>query len=184
MVQHLQEQEYDALIAAASRGQAKIEIPKAVARRFFTHITEKSIQDVTGVSVMLRKIIIWLCITLSILSFIAFMVTMVLQYGSSLASILIPLGGIFWIIIFGLTSDQGNWWHGTIPVLLCVILHVLGQNFSLPILLLFFSLWIHRASYLLAEQWLQNLVTHSYAAFEALEDHINISSKNKSKILT
>ena len=178
VVQHLQESEYDTLIEASRRGQATIDIPKTVARRFFTHIKGDSIQDVTGLSVLPRKVTIWFCIVLSLLSFLLFAITMFYQYGPTLASILIPIGGIFWIIIFGLASDHGNWWHGTLPLVACLLLYLQGQTFAQPVLFLIFSLWIRRASYLLAERWLRDLVTHSYAAFEALEEHINITSKS------
>jgi hypothetical protein len=178
VVQHLQESEYDAIIDASRLGKASIHIPKAVARRFFTHVKGNSIQDVTGLSVVPRKVVIWLCIVLSLLSFLLFATTMLYLYGPTLASILIPLGGIFWIIIFGLASDHGDWWHGTVPLIACFLLYLDGQSFSQPLLLFVFSLWLHRASYLLAEKWLRDLVSHSFAAFKALEDHINITSKS------
>ena len=169
--------EFDKLMNDRRNGTTTLTISRIVARQFFTHIGRGSIEAVTGQSVSAKKTYIWFTVIVAPLLFLSSMGVIYMQYGATYASLLVPASAIFWVIIFGLTSNHGGWAVGNVPLFLSLVLLVANQvSFALPLMLLTLSIWLQRSAYLLSAVWLQNIVASSYAAYEVLLEHIEITS--------
>jgi hypothetical protein len=175
MKKYLTEQEFDEVQSRIRRGQASVTIPARVARQFFTHISNASIRDTTLSSALLQKSLIWSGVAGAP---ILLLVCCLLIVGSAgwWAAIILPLTGIFWTIIAGLTNENGKW-HSITVILLASIacLFFLPPGFSLPLFLFVFSLWIHRMTYILAQKLLTGLVNNFYPAYDMLTEHIELN---------
>jgi len=177
MNEFIPEEEFALLMKDRRAGNTTLIIPSIVARRFFTHIGRDAVLETTGKSITLKKTLILACAVLAPLLFLCFTVSIYLAYGSSYASFIIPVAGICWVIIFGLTSNHGGWAVGTVPLVLSgILLATTNTSYGLPLTLLILSIWLQRSTYLLSAFWLENIVAHSYAAYEILVEHIEITT--------
>ena len=96
------------------------------------------------------------------------------EFGAWWAALVIPVAGICWTVIYGLTGDQGGWLIGTIPMLISLGLLFMNVSGSEPLSLFIASIWLQRTSYLLATKWLEDIVSTSYAAYEMMVEHVSI----------
>ena len=151
-----------------------ISLPRQVARQFFLRIRSAEVKRTTGKSIAIKKAAIWLMNVGSPITFVLSLILIILQYGPWEASLIVPIAGICWTIIYGLTSDQGGWLIGTIPLLLSGIEVVDSGQLGNPLFLFVLSIWLQRTSYLLATYWLLAIVMSSFDAFEMMEEHISI----------
>lgn len=176
MTENLTKEEFSILMKSRAAGKTTLTIPKEVARHFFTRVGNESVTETIGASVAARKLIIWAAVLASPLVFVVFMVSILLGFGATYASIVIPVAGICWTVIYGLTSDWGGWLVGTIPLLLAAVTTSLtNSSIGLPLFLFILSIWLQRSTYLLAGKWLEDIVSNSYEAYEELIEHVTIS---------
>jgi hypothetical protein len=174
MTTHLSADEFAGLQQEFREGRSAISIPRAVARRFFTHVAASAIRTTTGQGTLLQKAAIWTGLLLSPLMLGTCCLLVAWEFGW-LATLAIPVIGIFWTIFAGYTSNIGRWQPATVLLAVAVAsLYVMPPDLSRPLLLFILSLWIHRVTYILAEQWLIRLVEKSFSAYEMLEEHISI----------
>ncbi len=177
MTTHLSADEFAGLQQEFREGRSAISIPRAVARRFFTHVAASAIRTTTGQGAFLKKTVIWAGLLFSPLVLGACCLLVAWEF-EWIATLVIPIIGIFWTIFAGYTSNIGRWQPATLLVAAAVAnLYVMPPDLSRPLLLFILSLWIHRITYILAEHWLTGLVEKSFSAYEMLEEHIVIVEK-------
>ena len=177
MPKYLSEQDYNNLMTDRKAGNIDIEISKEVARQFFTHLSRHNIEQKIGRSVTLKKLLILLFALAAPAVFACYMYSVYAHYDATAASFIIPASGIFWIVVYGFTSNQGGWLIGTIPLVAAALLVFTTElKLAEPLTLLLLSLWLQRSTYLLATFWLKDIISQSYAAFEELVEHIQIIS--------
>jgi hypothetical protein len=174
MTTYLTNDEYIALQSRIESGQASMTVPRGVARQFFTHVSNSSIKAITDTSMFWAKVLIWAIITLSIVLFLITL-ALVINYFGFWSAIAVPLIGIFWVVLAGLTYEEGNWIGMTIVLIAAFInIFFMVQMYALPIFLFVLSVWIYRASYLIAQKMLLGLINQSYSAFDMLAEHVKI----------
>jgi hypothetical protein len=175
-MQHLSKEKFDILMKSRADGKTVLSIPKQVARRFFTRVGNDSVKDTIGMSVNIQKLVILAGVLASPLIFGIFAISIYLHMGAAYASIVVPLAGICWTVVYGLTSHWGGWLVGTIPLMAALALLMAGSGLGEPLFLFVLSIWLQRSTYLLAGKWLEHIVSSSYEAYEMLVEHITIST--------
>lgn len=174
MKRYLTESEHEELRRSLERGDATLSVPRSVARQFFLRVDNASIVETTGESMVLQKSLIWLGIIGHATLFIASLVSIGYYFGW-MATVGIPLVGIFWTILAGLTGDKGSMLHGSIGLAAAVLLAVLIPiGYAVPLILFATSLWLHRSCYMLAQYWVTSLVVRSFPAYDMLVEHIDV----------
>ncbi len=180
MTDFVTEPEFTEIVARHRSGEARVTLPRQVAKQFFLRIDNPSVKATTGDSIFFKKFVVWLFNVASPVTFVIAMSLIFKAYGPWEASFILPAAGICWIIIYGLTSEHGGWLIGTVPLILTLpLLSATGMDSGLPVFLFVLSIWLQRSSYLLAGRWLTEIVTSSYAAFEMMEEHITIKESNR-----
>jgi hypothetical protein len=179
-MQHfINEAEFEALQPQLKAGTARISVPRAVARDFYLRVPNHSIRATAGQSELGTKFLVWVGIISAILLMLLCAAVIIWHFGWT-AAFIVPLTGIFWTIVAGLTGDKGSFIRGTLALIPAGLLaSLLPLNFAEPLVLLSCSLWIHRAVYLFAEWRLLKLVSSSFAAFDMLIEHLEITLSNK-----
>ena len=174
MQKHLTEEEFARVRTRIISGQASICIPRRVARQFFTHTSNSSIKNTTDSSAHWQKSLVWMGVSAApILLLVCGLV--VIDSSGWWAAVTVPTIGIFWTILAGLTAEDGDWPSVTIALGLAIACYfLLPPTYSVPLLLFVSSLWIHRMTYILAQELLISLVSDSYPAWEMLTDHIDL----------
>ncbi|MCB1647164.1 MAG: hypothetical protein KDI36_17010 [Pseudomonadales bacterium] len=174
MSEFLTETEFLELQPELQAGKARLCIPRSISRDFFIRVSNSSVENTTGHSLRLKKFVIWTGVAIPPLMFIACAAHVINEFAWT-ATLLIPLLGIFWTIVTGLTGDRGNFLAGTVAMLLAVgIASLLPQAYAVILLLISLSLWLHRCVFFLAQHWLVQLLAQSYPAFDMLVEHIEI----------
>ncbi|MCZ6501535.1 MAG: hypothetical protein O6945_03365 [Gammaproteobacteria bacterium] len=174
MKKHLTEEEFNEVQARISSGDASITIPRRVARQFFTHISNSSIKNTTLSSALWQKSLTWTGVIGAPILLVACCLLIISSTGWW-AAIAVPLVGIFWTILAGLTNEDGGWPSITIALVASIAcFFFLSQAFSLPLFLFVSSLWVHRMTYILTQRLLITLVNNFYPAYDMLTDHIEL----------
>lgn len=176
MSEYKSESEFDDLRKAFKARQVDISLPRQVARQFFLRIQNQEVKQTTGKSIGWKKALILLMNIASPILFVVSLGLVAMNYGVWEASLIVPIAGICWTVIYGLTSDQGGWLIGTIPLVISAIPVVESGQIADPFFLFVLSIWLQRTSYLVAAYWLLDIVMSSYNAFEMMEEHLLIDS--------
>lgn len=174
MKQFLSEQEYEALKPGIKAGTTVIQIPRSIARDFFIKVSNDSVKTTTGSSLLYKKLLVWTGVVIPLVLLIVCAGFVIEDFGWA-SALFIPLIGILWTVIAGLTGDRGSFLIGNLLLIACLLLaSLLDRSYGIPLLLISLSLWCHRSIFFLAEYWLKSLLEHSYAAFDMLVEHIEI----------
>ncbi len=174
MTNYLTESEHDILRAQISAGDASIQISKEVARQFFTHVSNSSVQSTLGESITFKKLVIYAGIFLPIALLVATLGAILYLFGWG-AAIGIPLTGAFWTIVAGLAGARGSWVHDAVGLAAGMgIAVVIPPEYSIPLAMFTTSLIMYRLNYLLAQVWLERLVARSFVAYDMLVEHIKV----------
>ena len=121
-----------------------------------------------------QKLLIWLLILTSGATFIVAALLIIGSFGFW-SGIAVPLIGIFWTILAGLTYDHsGMKGMSAILALSAVAFFYVTPDYSEPGFFFVLSIWLYRTSYISAQAFLTNLIEGSYAAFDMLVEHIEI----------
>jgi len=174
MKKYLTEDEYLSFQQRLARGEARLTIARRVARQFFTHVENASIRSITGRSMALQKLVIRVGIALPYVLLLLCIGAIIMYFGW-FAALGVPLAGMFWTVIAGLTGDKGTWAHGTVGLVVGLgLAAVIDVIYAIPVTLCVISLWLHRMTYILAQLWITRLVSNSFAAYDMLVEHIDI----------
>jgi len=177
MTEFINEAEFDTLRENYRGGKVSVELPRQVARQFFLRINPQDVKRTTGKSILFKKVLIWLMNILSPIVFIVSMALVIKDHGAFEASLIVPIAGICWTVVYGLASDRGGWLIGTVPLVICLVpVATNNMNFLDPLFLFVLSIWLQRTSYLVATSWLLDIVMSSFEAFEMLEQHLSFDS--------
>ena len=170
------ESEFEAMRTDFRADKTDIDLPREVARQFFLRIHSQEVKQTTGKSIGWMKAVVWLMNIASPIVFLVSLALIIMNYGHWEATLIVPVAGISWIVIYGLTSDQGGWLIGSIPLAISAIpLFETGQIAN-PLFFFVLSIWLQRTSYLLSAMWLLDIVMSSFDAFEMMEEHLLIDS--------
>ena len=175
MVKYLTEVEFRDVRNRIQQGEASIRIPRSVSRQFFTHVTNRSIIDITESSALLQKILIWSGIA-SAWVLLAICAGLVIESWGIWATVVVPLVGAFWAILAGFTHEQGSWQIISLVLVATLIgIFTVPGHYVLPLFFFVLSLWTHRMTYILAQRFLEKLVTNSFDAWDMLVEHIELN---------
>ncbi len=178
MTTYITEDEYTALQSRIETGDASVTIPRGVARQFFTHVNNASIKSITDTSMLMQKCLIWLAIAFSIMSLLVSAIFIIKSFGYW-AAVAVPLTGIFWVLLAGLTYEEGSWMSLTAAFIASLVaIFFMAKVYSLPAFFFVLSVWVYRITYILAQTLLTGLVKESYAAFDMLVEHIDIQESD------
>ena len=174
MQNFINEQEYIDLLPRLQARQAHLVVPRQVARNFFLRTSNHAIKQATGQSALVSKLIIWIGVITAPLLFLIAAIYYIMDSGWA-ATVMVPLLGIFWTIIAGLTGDQGSFLQGTLAMIAgAVLAAILPTEYAIPLALIIVSLWVQRNIFFIAEYFLLHLISQSFAAFDMLIEHIEI----------
>ncbi|MFT5099492.1 MAG: hypothetical protein ACJAX5_003501 [Patiriisocius sp.] len=178
MTEYINESGFHQLKDDIRLGSVSVGIPRQVARQFFLRIHPQEVKQTTGKSIVVKKALIWLMNILSPVIFVLTLALVIIEYGAWEATLIVPIAGTCWTVIYGLTSDKGGWLIGTVPLVICSVPIITGSmNFLDPMFLFVLSIWLQRTSFLVSTSWLLDLVMSSFPAFEMLEQHLSIESE-------
>ena len=178
MPEYMSATEFERLQDDHRKGRVDVSMPREVARQFFLRITAAEVKATTGRSIGPQKLLVWAACITSPLIFLACMVFFVIEHSAWEASLILPIAGICWTVIYGLTSAQGGWVIGTVPLVIVTIPIAMG-NAALtdPIFLFVLSIWLQRASYLMSSTWLMSIIMSNFEAFEMMEEHLQLETR-------
>jgi hypothetical protein len=172
MAEYLSKDEYKALQSDLSSGSARIHVTRSMARQFFINVTNRNVRDLTGITVLGQKLLVLALLATALILIITCLVLTALEFGSA-AMFAIPLIGIFWTIIVGLTTDSGSMLLSTLLLTPCILL-----AYYLPVEYVWLfgnfiaSIYCYRVAHILAQNFLVKLVSSSYDAYDMLDEQI------------
>jgi len=175
MAEHLTKDEYKVLQSELSSGSARIHVNRSMARQFFINVTNRNVRNLTGVSVLGQKLLVLALLATALTLIITCLVLIALEFGSA-AMFAIPLVGIFWTVIVGLTTDSGSMFLSTLLLIPCLLFAYylpvepawLFGNFIA-------SIYCYRVAHILAQKFLVTLVSSSYDAYDMLDEQIALT---------
>ncbi len=149
-------------------------IPRNISRQFYLRVDNRSIINATGHSQYRYKLLVRGCELLAI-ALVALAGLSIINSFGWWAAVIAPLAGIFWVVIAGLTNDEGELQTITIALLLTATsTFFLPLEYALPLLFVNLSLWIHRVNSIIAQKLLINLIQHSWTAYDMLAENIEV----------
>ena len=163
MADFLTQEEHAELVREIDAGSSNILVSRSMSRQFFINVGRRNVRDLTGISVILEKIIVLGLLAASIVLLIACLAFVITDFGWG-ALLAVPLIGIFWTILVGFTGEMGSW-TSTIVIYLFVMLFspLLGQSYGFAIMLFASSLAAYRVSHLAATHFLYRLFNQALA---------------------
>ncbi len=174
MTNYLSRDQYSAVQSRIIAGEATLAIARDVSRQFFLRVSNASVSAVADTSVVWPKTLIWSGYVASP-ALLIICVLLIIQTFSWWAVVLVPLAGIFWAILTGLTYDKGGWvWPTLGSFAVCLLPLFVETAYSLPVLSFTLSLWIHRMTFIMAQSLMTSLLGASYEAFDMLAEHITL----------
>lgn len=174
MRRYLTREQFDGMQARLDSGRASLTVSRRVSRQFFTRVSNASIRATTGRSVLWQKCAIWAGLIAS-LALLVWCMAAVIYYFGWFAAVAVPIVGIFWTVIAGLTGDKGSCWYSNAGLVVGLGLALMMvPAYAIPLALFTLSLWIHRTTYWIAQIWLTALVTTSFGAYDMLVEHIDL----------
>ncbi len=179
MKKYLDLEQHGELKTEILSGQSQLHIPGSVCREFFTRVPNQEIVAVTGRSLMLPKLLVWLGVISAPVLLLAMFAFMVMTSGW-LAALTIPLAGIFWTIVAAFMNPDGEWISITLAVIVVgLTLPLMDFAVGFTLFLFVFSLWIHRLTHIFAKLFLTDLVMQSYPAYDMLVEHIQVKEVSR-----
>ena len=171
---YLTEQQFNGLRERVKEGASSVTISRSLARQFFLRVSNKSIAETTGESLRWQKLGIWTG-TVAAPALLALCVLCVIYYFEWFATLGVPLVGMLWTVVGGLTGYRGSWKHTLIGLVAGLVLAaVLERAYGIPLALFTLSLAIHRTTYQVAGIWLTQLIGRSFGAYDMLVEHIDV----------
>lgn len=176
-------EEFEELQALIKAGRASIEISRSISRQFFMRVSNASVKSTTGHSVILQKILVWSCQGMALLLLLLCGVIIANSFGWW-ATIGIPIVGTFWAILAGLTNEDGDWLSITIILMAAVgSFSLIPVSYWLPLIIFVLSLWLHRMTYILAQNLLIPILVNSYDAYDMLVDNIELRESSATEFM-
>lgn len=174
----LSESEFADLRGKIADGRASVTATRSLARQFFTHVGNRNVVDVTGQSVLGRKLIVLSLLFVSLLLILGCLGLIIREFGW-VALFAVPLTGTFWTVLAGFTTELGSWLSSTLLLItVLVVSYFLPVVYILPVVLFTLSLYLYRIGHILAQSFLLQLVTSSYDAYDMLAEHLTVTESD------
>ena len=171
---HMNEDEYRQLQLAVSAGETSLKIRRAMARRFYLRVKSGDVASKTGVSQLGQKCTVLAMLALSLISIAASLFMIWVNFDNA-AIFAVPAVGIFWTVLVGFTTENGDLLFSSIGlVILTGLTSLMTASYALPVACFFVSILAYRGAHLLAEKFLLGLLTKSFVAFDMLSEHVEI----------
>lgn len=169
-------EEHDQLVEACAAGSIAITVPRNVARQFFIRVPRADVKQETGFTFFFSKAAVWVGLLLAPALLVVSLGLIIIYYGW-MSTIYVTLAGVLWSVIAGFLNPEGGWKPVVLPLLVLAVFHVF--EWADPEIVAVLLAWVsslvaHRATYMGAQALLINLILHSSAAYDMLEDHIQI----------
>ncbi|MFT4853143.1 MAG: hypothetical protein ACI9YR_001527 [Bacteroidia bacterium] len=172
MAEHLTKDEHKVLQSDLSSGSARIHVTRSMARQFFIKVTNRKVRDLTGVSVLGQKLLVLALLATALILIVTCLVLTALEFGSA-AVFAVPLVGIFWTVIVGLTTNSGSMLLSTLLLIPCLLLaYYLPVEYVWLLGNFIASIYCYRVAHILAQNFLVRLVSSSYDAYDMLDEQI------------
>jgi hypothetical protein len=174
MAEILNEEAYAELQAKIADGKAGIRVSRSMARQFYLVVGNRNVRDLTGQSVLLEKILVIGLLLVSLIAMLASLVLIGVNFGHG-AIVGIPLIGIFWTIIVGLTTEYGDLAQTVVvSALLAFAAAALPPDYLWPFEAFVASVAAYRLAHLFAQRLLAQLIGSSYDAYDMLSAQVEI----------
>lgn len=176
MNRYLNEEEFSSLQADFAAGNARVVIPRSIARQFFVRVDNDSIKATTNESAIIQKLMIWTGILTAPVLLAVCLLIISVELGWS-AAFAVPLIGIFWTVLAGFTSESGAWYEITAALAVAFVVWLAyANNYALALFFFTMSLWVHRMTFILAQHFLEQIITSSFDAYDMLVDHVVVET--------
>lgn len=174
MAEQLSQEDYALLQQKMIEHRAAIITTRSMARQFFTHVSARNVRDLTGQSVLGQKFLVLGFLVISIILILGALLLIGRDFGYG-AVVAVPLTGIFWTIIAGLMTEQGNT-TSTILVTVAVLAasSQMPAGFAVPTALFTLSVFNYRLAHFLAQHFIHRLLTSSFDAYDMLSAQIDV----------
>ena len=174
MAEYLSREEFAELQSRLSAGAARISVTRSMARHFFINVGNRSIRDLTGVSMRGQKSLVFMLLLIAF-AIIAFCLFLTFEEFGWLAMFAVPLTGIFWTVIAGFTTEFGSALISTLLFIPCLVLaYFLPESYRWLFASFVTSIYFYRMAHIVAQHFLTMFVSTSYDAYEMLCEHIEV----------
>ncbi|MFA5361357.1 MAG: hypothetical protein WC290_02815 [archaeon] len=170
--------DHENLVELEKQGKILIGVDRAIARKFYTDIPMKEIEEETGEAPYFEKIIIF---TLFLLNPLLLLISIVLGFW------FFSWWGIVYLILLPLIyftyfsfSSMGNSGMGGINLLLLIMIVgyffkiLLSPQIFIFIIIFLFSLWCARSLYCFSTLFFRNFIIRNEKAYQYLLEHLTI----------
>lgn len=176
MADLLDAEQYAQLQADVAAGIKHLTVTRSLARQFYFNVSHREVRNLTGRSQIAQKTLVLVLLAISVMLIVTSLGLVFSDFGWA-GLFAVPLVGIFWTILAGLTTELGGVIIST--VILVIVLGVsllLPGSYQQPVIAFSLSVFAYRLSHLLAQQFLIRLVTSSYDAYDMLCEQIEVAS--------
>jgi hypothetical protein len=169
--------EHADIFARESQGELRLGIDRPYARKFYTDVPLRFIEQETGETPYLEKLIALMCFIGSPVALLLSSIVAVMNLGWWSVGV-IPLSFIAWLLYAGRSAAGTSRLLGiTILLLATVLAYVLQpdwRRWTLFLTLFTLALWLHRVLYTVATIFLRSFVIRNYRAFSLVYDYVVI----------
>jgi len=175
------EGEYKDFVDRASSGALLVGIDRAIARKFYIDIPLSKIEEETGESLYVEKLVVWFTFLSAPVALLASFVLSVVAFHWW-AGLAIPVSIVLYVAFLGLSSMPRGGMLG-ISILLALAIGALFTDvFSSAFVpwyfvAVIFSFWTSRLVYSVATAFLRSFILRNQRAFEFLGEHIHIRER-------
>lgn len=181
MTQYLSEPEFLELQTRLEQNKASLTIGRRIARQVFTRVSNSDITSTFGHSQLWKKVVIWATVFGPVVIFVLCLGALIPPFGW-MATMAVPLVGIFWTVLIGYMSDKGPLAYNTAGLLAALLLAwFVPQEYGWPVALFAVSVWINHLGYVLAQRWVEAMARTSFKVYDMLVEHIVIKDADPAR---
>lgn len=170
-------EEHLQIIREESDGNLLIGIDRSFARRFYTDVTIRVVEEQTGETPYVEKCIVFGCLIASPLCLLTAAVLSV-RYFAWWSVLIIPVGAVSWLLYFGTSSVGTTRIVGisilTVVVIALQVLHPFAWSFTPFLLVLALAFWLNRFMYVAATFFLRAFVIRNHRAFALVHENLTL----------
>lgn len=171
--------EHADIITQESQGKLRLGIDRPYARKFYTDVPLRLVEQETGEAPYFEKVVSYACFLGSPIALLLSSIVAIFTFGWWSVAV-VPLSFVTWLLYAGRSAAGTSRLFGITLVLAAVLLfHVVqpdARRFTSFFLLFTLSLWLHRLLYVAATVFLRSFIIRNHRAFTFVYDHVVIRS--------
>jgi hypothetical protein len=170
-------EEHSQIVREESDGNLLIGIDRSFARKFYTDVPNRVVEEQTGETPYVAKFIVLVCLIASPLCFLAAAVLSVI-YFAWWSILIIPVAAVLWLLYSGASSAGTTRIIGisifAVAAIALQVFHPISWSFTPFLLVLSLALWLNRFMYVAATFFLRAFVIRNHRAFAFVHENLTL----------